>query len=168
MRDWHPLVKLFAAIGLTVTAAIAIHDRVAPQPELRASPIVATSAISRMVATPEAARPAAPFPELAALSETPRRPLFAPTRRPWPLLEAIVAERDVANPGSGERPEPLVRYVGSMIDDRHEVAFVSIDGRLYSLSVGDRVEGWETIQIESRRVILERAGERREFSLFSW
>ncbi|HEY2532113.1 MAG TPA: hypothetical protein VGJ20_30005 [Xanthobacteraceae bacterium] len=107
---------------------------------------------------------------LAALSldhlrATRDRPLFAPTRRPPPV---VAVARQVVKPVITVAP-PDVVLVGIVTDQEGARAVVRSNksGKLIRAQSGDEIEGWKVTLIEPRRLVLSHDDRSVDLALFA-
>jgi len=101
---------------------------------------------------------------LEDLHQTRDRPLFSPTRRPPPKVEAVQTIVPVAPPPAPVLP-PSLTLVGVIFGDDQQAVIVeeANDHKPIHLSLGDNIDGWIVISIAPRNVMFRRA--RRFFTL---
>lgn len=95
------------------------------------------------------------MPPARSLESMVTRPLFAPDRRPddmgielaMPPPEPLVETVDAPTP-------PTVRFIGSIVEDGQVRALVGDGFNVRGVTIGEELEGWMVLDIESRRLIL--------------
>jgi hypothetical protein len=101
---------------------------------------------------------------LSQLEQTRQRPLFAPSRRPLALPSVLARGRPAVAPLA---PPSLV-LVGVVSDAKGPRAIVrpSPTEKTRYLQIGDDIAGWNVVEIEPRRLLLQRDSRSSAFSLF--
>lgn len=114
----------------------------------RAPAEVAPAANGEVAALPP--MPDYEMPPLAEFAEVAERPLFSPTRRPPVGAVPTAAPRQTLD----------LTLIGIVLSEAERLAIVTPGGagRAVRLGVGDSIQGWTLVELESERATFERDG----------
>jgi hypothetical protein len=174
-----PRSQTFALLMLTAVLAglVALYGRVVNR-DIDISPLAAPAAAGSAggggdikIATPLDQRP------IASLTETIRRPMFSPTRRP-PEPKIVAAPPPVVPPVAAKTPPPVmqppapagVRVLGIVRDgDTALRALLRGSGEAHGTWVneGGQFKSWRVARITPASVVLEAGGVRHELKIFA-
>ena len=160
LRNWHPISKLTAALGLAAVGLLWWTD------DRQAG---GTTAATRPATVHEAKAPDLPppvtrtLPDLASFHAMVERPLFTVGRRTRSPDSTSLAAESAAPPAA----PPALRFVGSIEQDGAVHAVIEISGSRLSLGVGQAIDDWHVLEIDHHRLLLGIADQRREFVIFN-
>jgi hypothetical protein len=164
-RSWW----LTAVLSLTVAVLIALNWQIYDH-EIDVSAIVPTEPKPR-VALKEAAEPDVLFPEISSdkPTETLKRPLFRPDRRPYVPKAAAVSAAPSQPPVPPPALPPGLVLVGIVSTSEGHRAVIRTDGvvGVQNYAEGAMLGGWALTSIQMNEVVLTANGETRKLQLFS-
>lgn len=188
MRNWHPLSKLTIAIGLCglvsvwwfdrgspgearVAAALtsstdpAASARSSPGQAAQPSPSTFAEADADLDPNPDLERGGRTLPPVGAFESMVDRPLFAPARRPIDLQAAThdPAPRE-PEPAAGPA-HPAVDFIGSIEENGRVRALLGDGVNVRGVALGDTIDGWTVLDIDTRRLTLGFRDEVLELSI---
>ncbi len=135
-----------AMLAVCLALGTVVYDAIERGPE---SAQVSVDAVPEKIA-PLAQRTAPRAKPIKAYSETLRRPLFHPSRKPAPKLAA-------ASPEAPAAESPVLRLIGVVIAPEGRSALIRMPNLadLVEVSVGERINGWRLERIETDRIVLK-------------
>ena len=165
-RKWHWGTKLFVGLGLSGSGLLWMMDGPSLSGAAPVEPTYRTSSVSSGTlgdaseTTPEIplAREVSPLAHFWVMIE---RPLFDPSRR-TPLTEEDVGESLAQDPG-----QPIVAFIGTIVDGHGIRALVSGPQGVQGVMVGEEIDGWDIVRVEARRLILKRHAEQIELTILA-
>lgn len=138
-------------------------DRVAAVPTSLGS----SAATSGLVEPPRAAPPRSrTLPSVETFDSMVQRPLFASDRRPFdPTIESTSMPVDW-EPAPAAGPEaPHVTFIGSIEENGVVRAFLSDGYAVRGVGLGQEVDGWSVVAIDTRRLVLAHDDQRLELTI---
>jgi len=172
VRNWHPLSKLSVLLGLAGLGVLWLTDhevasgtdRVAVVP----TSLAASGATAGLVEPPLAAVPRSrSLPAVDAFAAMVERPLFASDRRPFdPTVESPYMPPVDWEPAPAAGPEaPHVTFIGSIEENGVVRAFLSDGYAVRGVGLGQDVDGWAVVAIDTRRLVLAHDEQRLELTI---
>jgi hypothetical protein len=157
---------VFGAAVLAIGAGWLVWAAVRHEVDVSAAPAPAVKGAATLVsASRSASRPA---PPLADLSETLRRPLFEPDRRPRPVEPPATAAAAAASPGATQqlRVVGIMKGQGGTSPSVRALVRTAAAPQGVWVEQGGSLDGWKVAAIGDRTVVVEGAGRRVELGLF--
>jgi general secretion pathway protein N len=144
--------KISAAVWLALGICAGMAEPVAAQPGQGESTAIVADPLQSI--------------SLDLLSATRDRPLFSPSRRPPPVIEATPAPPPPRLPPVVPLPPPNLTFFGTFESNEQLGANVQTGGNAAIVRFGSYIEGWRVTEISRHRLVLSLDDRTAVFTLF--
>jgi hypothetical protein len=145
--------KIWSAVWLALGLCAGMAERAAAQPRQGESTAMVTDPLQWI--------------SLDRLSATRDRPLFSPSRRPPPVIEATPAPPPPPRlPLAPPLPPPTLTFFGTFESNEQLGANVQTGGKAAIVRFGSYIEGWRVTEISRHRLVLSLDDRTAVFTLF--
>ncbi len=162
MGQWHPVTKAFAIFGLLSIAGLILFDGVLQD---RTTLHNYSSAIFEVGAI-QTTQP------VRNIDLKMRRQLLSAAADFNSIIDnSLFSQNRTGHTGTNHEsiqlsPEPNLKFFGTLERNSQIYAVILANGKTENMSQGDQIAGWNIHTIQQRRLVLNRDGEFRYFTLF--